>query len=187
MNEWTPFVEVKSVVGPDGTVKDAGWRGERVYVNEFYQVNVTTMETDDGRQDMSGLVWLSIKRRDRTATHDWRHFQRIKDELAGPERWGVEVFPPESKLVDTSDQYHIWVMPESVDFPAFCFQDRIVADRSTEVFGGSQRSFASSVVPPDSTDPKELARLMGEYGVHVNYPEDVPLTRAERRRQRRSM
>ena len=56
---------------------------------------------------------LSFKRNDRAAVRDWRHFQAIKNEVAGPEREAVEIYPPESQLVDAANEYHLWVAPEN--------------------------------------------------------------------------
>jgi hypothetical protein len=54
---------------------------------------------------------LSFKRKDRTAVRDWRHFQAIKNEVAGPDREAIEIFPPESQLYDAANEYHLWVLP----------------------------------------------------------------------------
>lgn len=59
-----------------------------------------------------GSMHLSFKRNDRAAVRDWRHFQAIKNEVAGPEREAVEIFPPESELVDGANEYHLWIAPE---------------------------------------------------------------------------
>ena len=64
-----------------------------------------------------GSMHLSFKRRDRAAVRDWRHFQAIKNEVAGPEREAIEVFPPESELVDASNEYHLWVLPPDQQSP----------------------------------------------------------------------
>jgi len=42
--------------------------------------------------------------------------QRIKDELAGHDRTGVEVYPPHDEIVDQADMYHLWVLPEPLPF-----------------------------------------------------------------------
>src|SRR3954465_11420168 len=55
---------------------------------------------------------LSFKRNDRAAVRDWRHFQAIKNEVAGPEREAIEIFPPESMLVDSANENHLWIIPE---------------------------------------------------------------------------
>lgn len=65
----------------------------------------------------NGTIHISFKRRDRAAVRDWRHMQQIKNELAGPEREGLELFPRESRLLDGANQYHIWVLPEGMDVP----------------------------------------------------------------------
>ena len=89
------------------------------YFNNLYQV---TVQEHDG-----GWTWLSIVRRDRSAMHDWRELQRVKNEICGPEREAVELYPAESRLVDTSNQFHLWVMPAGMTFP-FGYRDRDVSD-----------------------------------------------------------
>lgn len=64
-----------------------------------------------------GFTWLSIRRNDRKPIRDWRHFQRIKNELCGPEREAIELFPAESRLVDEANQYHLWVLAEGERVP----------------------------------------------------------------------
>jgi hypothetical protein len=54
------------------------------------------------------IIWLSIRNNDRSTRRDWRDFQRIKNELVGPEYEMVEIYPSESHKVDTSNQYHLW-------------------------------------------------------------------------------
>jgi hypothetical protein len=67
--------------------------------------------------DRAGVLHLSIKRFDRAAVRDWRHLQAIKNEVAGPEREAVELFPAESRLVDGANEYHLWVAPEGGSYP----------------------------------------------------------------------
>lgn len=112
---------------------------ERVFINSLYQVNVRkNPPMQSGWPDM---IHLSIKRRDKAPIHDWRDLQRIKNELVGPEYEGIELYPAESRLVDTANQYHIWVFMD----PAFKlnvgFKDgRMVTDHSNET-GAVQRPF----------------------------------------------
>jgi hypothetical protein len=47
----------------------------------------------------------------------WADMQRIKNELVGPERVAVEVFPPVSELVDQANIAHLWVLPEGFALP----------------------------------------------------------------------
>lgn len=46
----------------------------------------------------------------------WPEMQRIKDELAGHDRTGVEVYPPHAEIVDQADMYHLWVLPDQLSF-----------------------------------------------------------------------
>ena len=89
----------------------------KIYVNDLYRVQV---------RDVAPFVQLDITRRDGDTCSNWRHFQQIKNELVGPECEGVELFPAESRLVDTANQYHLWVMPNTrYRFP-FGYENRLV-------------------------------------------------------------
>ncbi len=84
---------------------------DRSYVNNLYSVFV--------RDIGHGAMHISFHRHNRAAVRDWRHFQAIKNEVAGPERLAVEVFPPESMLTDSANEYHLWVFPPDweTEFP----------------------------------------------------------------------
>jgi hypothetical protein len=60
---------------------------------------------------------IVIRRHDGAPVHSWTDFQRIKNELYGKERQAIEVYPPESELVDARNLYHLWVLPEGVTLP----------------------------------------------------------------------
>lgn len=77
---------------------------------------------------MDGPLQLAIHDTHRTTRHDWREFQRIKNELCGPEREAVELYPAESRLVDTANEYHLWVAAKDVKLE-IGFKSRAVADR----------------------------------------------------------
>lgn len=55
---------------------------------------------------------LKIQRRDggEVVAH-WDLLQAIKNEMAGPEAFAVEFFPPESRLVDEVNIRHLWIIP----------------------------------------------------------------------------
>ncbi len=112
---------------------------DEVWVNHIYQVNirkefVPALDTS--------IVHLSIKRKDKAPIRDWRHFQRIKNELVGEECEGVEIFPAESRLVDGANQYHIWVIKDpKFRFP-FGFSERVVTSKKDAAkMGATQRDF----------------------------------------------
>lgn len=137
---WTPF---QSATFPNGTEQalvenDPAYVG--VFLNNLYQV---TMREVKGT-DFGDVLWLCIVRRDRTHTHDWRHLQRIKNELVGPEHEAMELYPAESRLVDTNNQFHLWVFEKGKVIP-LGYKDR---DVCTEVEGKhKQRPFSPE--PPD--------------------------------------
>lgn len=116
----------------------------RLFVNSLYTVIVRPLQQKSGSEGFPDVVWLSVRRNDRESVRDWRHLQRIKNELVGPECEGIELFPAESRLVDTSNQYHLFVFSSPrVRFP-FGFDDRLVMDKDPGkegLTGTKQRSF----------------------------------------------
>lgn len=89
-----------------------------VWINDLYDCVVRNLP--------SGVKHLSMKRHDRAAVRNWRHFQQIKNEVCGAEREACELFPAESRLVDQANEYHLWVLPEGERFP-LGFDDRQVS------------------------------------------------------------
>ena len=76
------------------------------------------------------MVWLSIRRQDRKAIHDWRELQWLKNEIVGDEAEAVELYPAESRKVDAANQYHLWCFP-TFRFP-FGFGERLVTEDTVE-------------------------------------------------------
>jgi hypothetical protein len=134
---WTPL----EPAGPGSDVEDPTVVG--VYKNNVYQITMHVIDTALGR-----VNWLAIVRRDRTAIHDWRDLQRIKNELCGPEREGLELYPAESRLVDTNNQYHLFVLPEGTQIP-LGYDERDVCDKPYGVH--QQRPFDE---PPPGLNAK---------------------------------
>jgi hypothetical protein len=137
---WTPFRQVSTVTRPlpgggvlvsDVALDTVG--ADEVWVNNRYTVFV--------RRYLEAPPWgrtihLSLKRNDKQPIHDWRELQRIKNELLGPDREAVELYPSEARKVDTSNQYHLWCFPDlKLDFG---FEDRLVMDKPPAL-GARQR------------------------------------------------
>ena len=144
---WTPFQ--RAVIPPEEirhTQQAYGFTDAEIadmltgefWLNSVYQVQKRTITPQEGHGP--NLIWLSIKRRDRRPIRDWRHFQRIKNELVGPECEGVELYPADSRLVDTSNQFHLYCVDDPTFRFPFGFQERLVMERP----GGKakQRPFA---------------------------------------------
>lgn len=103
---WTPFE------------RDFNWRppppltehgGHMCFVNSRYAVIVVLLP--------AGWIQLEVVSRDGLPVRRWRDLQRIKNELVGPEREAVEVFPAESRLHDPGNAYDLWVAPADYRFP----------------------------------------------------------------------
>ena len=82
------------------------------YLNNRYSVQISDEATDWGL-----VVHLWIQRHDGDMVRSWADMQRIKNELVGQNRVGVEVFPPVEELIDQANIAHIWVMPEGFVLP----------------------------------------------------------------------
>ena len=91
------------------------------YENDIYIVMVFRGKQADWQihdKELKGqMTYLSIKNRDKTAIHDWRHLQEIKNELVGSDCEAVEIYPNEDRLVDTANQYHLFVFPKDYKIP----------------------------------------------------------------------
>lgn len=104
---------------------------DTIYLNSRYQVNVRQNQVPESLIGMQPrIIHLSIKRLDKGTFIPWRDKQRIKNEILGPEIEAVELFPAESRLVDTANQYHLWCIAEpGYKFP-FGFTERFVTEQT---------------------------------------------------------
>ena len=110
----------------------------QVFVNEIYRVQVRREEQ---------IMHLTIVRWDGRPCKDWRHFQQIKNELAGPECEAVELFPAESRLVDMDHEYHLWVNTDpKFRFP-FGYARRHVTKQPLMYGGNAGQETSESVGP----------------------------------------
>lgn len=111
----------------------------KYFRNDTYQVAIN---------QNGAFLHLSIKRIDRMPIKEWRDLQTIKNELVGPEWEAVELYPAESRLVDSANQYHLWIFTgegESFRWP-FGYNERLVVDGTGEIApdGTRQAPFAKS-------------------------------------------
>ena len=103
LGEWGEWERIENTrrFGP-------GWLGDvdHVRVNRVFSVLVRDVET---------AIHLAVSSLsgDRPS---WPEMQRIKNELAGPNASAVEVYPPQSQVVDDADMYHLWVVPGPLPF-----------------------------------------------------------------------
>jgi hypothetical protein len=103
----------------------------RCFVNDLYNVEVGPAGT--------GGLRVTVQRLDGELFKDWRHFQQIKNEVAGEEREAVELYPAESRKVDTSNKWHLWVLPEGVKFDLGFPERDVRYDGDLDIPGIQQR------------------------------------------------
>ena len=105
------------------TLKDEKW-----YANDRFQCAVR-IEKD--------ITWLSIKNHEKTTEVSWQVKQWIKNDICGEEMEAVELYPAESRMVNTANQYHLWVINTGQRFPlGFEQEGRRVREETME--GGKQ-------------------------------------------------
>jgi hypothetical protein len=83
---------------------------DEYWVNDVYHVTLRH-KVDTVFGTGAGMLQLGINTHDGTARHDWRDFQAIKNQLAGPECEAFELYPAESRLMDPSNYYTLWCFP----------------------------------------------------------------------------
>ena len=94
-----------------GARRDAASAPDEIWNNDVYTVTVRRHEADPVFDTRGGVIQLGISALDGTARHDWREFQAIKNQLAGPECEAFELYPAESRLLDPSNYYTLWCFP----------------------------------------------------------------------------
>jgi len=144
---------------------------DEVFLNDTYQVNVRRDAKNGFTDGKMLMVHLSIKRRDKRAIRDWRHFQQIKNELVGPECEAIELFPAESRLVDGANQYHLWCLAEAgMMFPVGFMERGVYDEGEAPVEGCTQRAFGEAL-PEDNIltfGPEDIKRLKKAYNHAVD-------------------
>lgn len=87
----------------------------RQETNEYTDIWESSLYTAVVRESSDGMTWISFSNKEKTTDIPWSHKQQIKNDICGPNRAGVEIFPKMKDLVDTANQYHLWVFPEDYD------------------------------------------------------------------------
>lgn len=129
-----------------------------VWLNDTYQVVVRRWIISPGWPVMHHL---SIKRIDKDVIRDWRHLQEIKNQIVGPENEAVELFPAESRLVDSANQFHLFAIAQpGIRFP-FGFQSRLVSDSVATNINAKQRPFDKP--PADNLSTEQLDARLKEF------------------------
>jgi hypothetical protein len=126
---WTPFEERVPLFEP-GQGDHWSTTPVQTWVNSRYQVTLYLMPPAPQRGGLP-CAQLSIKRHDKRTVTNWRDLQRIKDEILGTSADAVQLFPTAARLVDTTNQYHLWALPNQHCFPVG-FADGRMTDQDPE-------------------------------------------------------
>ena len=147
---WTPFVQV----GQEKELGDLIFSA--TFANSRYQVmvrKVDPLKENDSivklvefSDDFGPIIHLSIKRIDRSSYVPWRDLQRIKNEICGDQSEAIMLNPAEKRLVDTANQYHLWVLPEGQFWPVG-WMSRVVSE-TTSIPGVVQDKWEDSQSRP---------------------------------------
>jgi len=100
-----------------------------------------------GLQNWPQIVELSLKLNTREPWQDWRDFYRIKSELCGTACWGMQMYPPQAELLDTANQYHMYVMdPSCVGWPVRQLQMPVTdySEKWKEVMAHGEENFGKN-------------------------------------------
>lgn len=145
---WTTFEEAFYPSPEDYRVTAT----DKVMQNNLYEVTLRYFQ----HPLFGDMCHLSVKRRDREIIHDWRDLQRIKSEILGPEVEAIELYPAESRLVDTANQYHLWAVLRG-RWP-LGYEERAVSEvQGTEIGDKArQRPFPPDAKPADLMTPEKL-------------------------------
>jgi len=112
-------------------------RQDEVWANDEFTVTVTK-DYPNGFE--LNVTELSIKRNDKEPIMDWRKLQQIKNALVGKECDAIQIFPAESRLVDTANQYWLFVFTDPTVRVPLGFTERHVSN-TADITGSKQRPF----------------------------------------------
>lgn len=107
--------DARQVRVPRAVLHDGERWTDDCWVNNRYSVQVSLVS-------LVATAWgdvthLWVREHAGGMPRSWSDLQRIKNELTGPERVAVEVFPPVSQLIDSANMAHLWVYPSGFTLP----------------------------------------------------------------------
>jgi hypothetical protein len=166
---WAPFEEIDPPIGDDLPDALRGFgEGEKWLANSIYVVRVRMLQST---APFGGVIHLTVVTHDHQPRHDWRELQRIKNEIVGEAVEAVEVFPSEDRLVDCSNAYHLFCLPQLATDDGclpFGFTARAVTEGSPAGMGESdgirQRDFRPELRPHDVLHPHAAGSRVVELG-----------------------
>lgn len=116
-DQWSIFkeVDISKMKKPEGLVQ--------AFHNNLYSVQVYNRPIT-GTDTVAMLFGIRAHVSAMSSKMTWAIKQRIKNEIAGKERFAFEVYPPVSELIDEADMYWMWVMPAGEKMPFKLFNKK---------------------------------------------------------------
>ena len=113
---------------------------EQWYSNTLYSATVEKRKNDEMGLE---VIQISFKRHDRKTDENisWQHKQWIKNDICGAEAEGLELFPAESRLLNTANQYHIWVLGNNERLPFGYDTGRTVVETTKKMDSGAVQTY----------------------------------------------
>jgi hypothetical protein len=74
-------------------------------------------DIDHLQYQIMGDDHLRVWRRDGKDGIGWDELQAVKNEAFGPEVTCIEVYPPESEVVNETNMRHLWAVPAGTSIP----------------------------------------------------------------------
>ena len=152
MPPWTSWLPAEYPEDAQDLLDSIGGKIRYSFINSRYQVDLEPFDHPLFGQ----TVKVGIKDHWRTARHDWRDFQRIKNELVGPQFDAIELYPAEDRLVDTANQYYMFVFLNT-RIP-IGWNDRLVAEGN--YLKGRQRPWDPGARPTDCLTQEQVQERM---------------------------
>jgi hypothetical protein len=86
----------------------------KAYTNGRYDVVYAVVAVEHPDYGALQCIRLQVCNWDQSAQHDWRDFQRIKNDLVGEDWEAVELYPAEARLLDPSNAFYLWCYPPGI-------------------------------------------------------------------------
>jgi hypothetical protein len=91
----------------DQTGKYEVWENDRYYLSVRRYAKGFFLKN-------SPYIVIGISNDDESAHHDFRDFQAIKNDIAGRDWEGIELYPAESRLKDPSNRFYLYCVPKGL-------------------------------------------------------------------------
>ncbi len=109
---YTKFKDITDDEHTQNIIRKLGSPPYKVWMNGHIIVQAYKYPCDWGECDR-----LMIRIGDGEPLHDWGLLQRIKNDLYGEHRVGLEVYPSETHKQDVANMYWIFILPEGFNCP----------------------------------------------------------------------